>query len=77
MSSKKTAIITGAGQGIGLAIAEKLASQGINLILNDLEEALAEEACQRISKNFEVEMLLFFQNLVINVLEFSAKLRKF
>ena len=50
----KTAIITGAGQGIGLAIAEKLASQGVNLILNDLEEALAEEACEKISKNFEV-----------------------
>lgn len=54
MKKQKSAIITGAGQGIGLAIAEKLAAQGINLILNDLEEALIEEACEKISKNFEV-----------------------
>ncbi|PZX60268.1 NAD(P)-dependent dehydrogenase (short-subunit alcohol dehydrogenase family) [Algoriphagus ratkowskyi] len=49
MKPKKTAIITGAGQGIGLAIAEKLAAQSVNLILNDLEEGLITEACKRIS----------------------------
>ena len=49
MSKRKTAIITGAGQGIGLAIAEKLAAQSVNLILNDLEEGLIEDACKRIS----------------------------
>ncbi|PZX56669.1 SDR family NAD(P)-dependent oxidoreductase [Algoriphagus chordae] len=50
MKPQKTAIITGAGQGIGLAIAEKLAAQSINLILNDLEEGLVTEACERISR---------------------------
>ncbi|UZD22070.1 SDR family NAD(P)-dependent oxidoreductase [Algoriphagus halophytocola] len=49
MKPQRTAIITGAGQGIGLAIAEKLAAQSVNLILNDLEEALITDACQRIS----------------------------
>ncbi|MEB2775682.1 SDR family oxidoreductase [Algoriphagus sp. D3-2-R+10] len=49
MKPQKTAIITGAGQGIGLAIAEKLAAQSVNLILNDLEEGLITEACKRIS----------------------------
>jgi len=49
MKKKRTAIITGAGQGIGLAIAEKLAAQSINLILNDLEEDLILDACSRIS----------------------------
>lgn len=49
MKSKKTAIITGAGQGIGLAIAEKLAAQSVNIILNDIEEGLISEACKRIS----------------------------
>ncbi|MEB2783692.1 SDR family NAD(P)-dependent oxidoreductase [Algoriphagus persicinus] len=49
MKSQKTAIITGAGQGIGLAIAEKFAAQSINLILNDLEEGLITEACKQIS----------------------------
>ncbi|SIO24077.1 SDR family NAD(P)-dependent oxidoreductase [Algoriphagus halophilus] len=50
MNKQKTAIITGAGQGIGLAIAEKLAAQSVNLILNDLEEGLIKDACNQISK---------------------------
>lgn len=45
----KTAIITGAGQGIGLAIAEKLAASSVNLILNDIDEELISKACERIS----------------------------
>ena len=49
MKPQRTAIITGAGQGIGLAIAEKLAAQSVNLVLNDLEEGLIREACKRIS----------------------------
>lgn len=49
MKKTRTAIITGAGQGIGLAIAEKLAAQSVNLILNDLEESLIRDACNRIS----------------------------
>ncbi len=52
MKLKKTAIITGAGQGIGLAIAEKLAAQSVNLVLNDLEEGLIEEACKKIAHQF-------------------------
>ena len=49
MKPQRTAIITGAGQGIGLAISEKLAAQSVNLILNDLEEELISKACERIS----------------------------
>lgn len=52
MSKMKTAIITGAGQGIGLAIAEKLAAQSVNLILNDLEKGLIQDACQSISHTY-------------------------
>ncbi|MEN2283759.1 SDR family oxidoreductase [Algoriphagus sp. SE2] len=52
MSTRKTAIITGAGQGIGLAIAEKLAAESVNLVLNDLEEGLIRDACKKISNQF-------------------------
>jgi glucose 1-dehydrogenase len=46
----KTAIVTGAGQGIGLEICRQLAAQGANVVLNDIEVALAEEAASSINK---------------------------
>ena len=45
---KKVAIVTGAGQGIGLQICTSLANEGANVILNDLDEALANEAAGKI-----------------------------
>lgn len=45
---QKTAIVTGAGQGIGFEICRQLASQGANVVLNDLEASLAEEAAASI-----------------------------
>lgn len=42
------AIITGAGQGIGLEIARQLAGQGAKIILNDIEASLAEDAARSI-----------------------------
>ncbi len=40
----KVAIVTGAGQGIGLQICAGLADEGANVILNDLDPDLAKEA---------------------------------
>jgi 3-oxoacyl-[acyl-carrier protein] reductase len=40
MFTGKTAIITGAGQGIGFCIARRLASQKANVVLNDIDPAL-------------------------------------
>ncbi len=57
MNIQKSAVVTGAGQGIGLAIAEKLASQGIHLILNDLEESLTREACEKIEHMYGVQAI--------------------
>lgn len=47
---KQVAIVTGAGQGIGLEICRQLALQGARVILNDLQESLAEDAARAISK---------------------------
>ena len=44
----QVAIVTGAGQGIGLEICRQLAQQGARVILNDVQEALAREAAQRV-----------------------------
>lgn len=54
---KKTAIITGAGQGIGLAIAEKLASQGINLLLNDIEPGLVNDVAKELSERYKIQVV--------------------
>jgi glucose 1-dehydrogenase len=44
------AIVTGAGQGIGLEICRRLAAEGALVVLNDIEVALAEEAAQKIQQ---------------------------
>lgn len=44
----KVAIVTGAGQGIGLQICTSLAKEGANVILNDLDADLANEAAATI-----------------------------
>ncbi len=46
----KVAIVTGAGQGIGLEICRQLAAQGARVVLNDIEKSLAEEAARSIQK---------------------------
>ncbi|HYC84911.1 MAG TPA: SDR family oxidoreductase, partial [Chryseosolibacter sp.] len=45
----KVAIVTGAGQGIGLEICRRLAAEGARVILNDVQESLAGEAAGKIS----------------------------
>ena len=46
----KTAIVTGAGQGIGFEICISLAREGANVILNDLDSTLADEATKLITE---------------------------
>ena len=46
----QVAIVTGAGQGIGFEICRQLAAGGATVILNDLQESLAAEAAEKISK---------------------------
>lgn len=47
----KTAIVTGAGQGIGLKICEMLAAEGARVILNDVDEFLCKTAAASIVNN--------------------------
>ncbi len=47
----KTVIVTGAGQGIGFEICRKLAADGADVLLNDIDKDLAEKAARIISEN--------------------------
>jgi len=47
--TNKVAIVTGAGQGIGFEICKELAQQGAQVILNDIDETLANQAVQEIN----------------------------
>ena len=49
--NNKTAIITGAGQGIGHQIAIQLAEEGYNLIINDLDESLLQNLVAKIGND--------------------------
>lgn len=46
----KTLIITGAAQGIGFEIARQLAEQGANIVLNDIDPELGNEAVNKLNK---------------------------
>lgn len=47
--SGKTAVVTGAASGIGFALAERFASEGVRVVLADVEEAALEAAVKRIT----------------------------
>jgi glucose 1-dehydrogenase len=48
----KTAIVTGAGQGIGFEICRSLAKEGANVILNDLDPGLAKQVVAAINREY-------------------------
>jgi 3-hydroxybutyrate dehydrogenase len=57
MSANKVVLVTGSTSGIGLGIAKKFASQGLNIVLNGFGEAAAiEEIRAGIAKDYGVEV---------------------
>lgn len=59
----KVAIVTGAGQGIGKACAEKLAQNGMNVVVADLNIDLAEKTAKEVSEKYNVETMAFKINV--------------
>ena len=55
----KTAIVTGAGEGIGYAIAEALVREGANVVLNDIDKELSKNAALALDKRYEGTCLSF------------------
>jgi NAD(P)-dependent dehydrogenase (short-subunit alcohol dehydrogenase family) len=53
----RVAVVTGAANGIGLAICERLAAAGMNLVMADINETALAEAAEQLSRSAAVETL--------------------
>src|SRR5262245_27827933 len=78
----QVAIITGAGQGIGLEICKQLVSQGARVVLNDIDEEMARKAAASVTADQNLCLplsgdasdLTFIQHLVAQSVKVYGKL---
>jgi len=64
MSTKiETAIVTGAASGIGRAIARKLASRGINILVVDIQKDVGSTTAASIAKEFNVDAVFHYADM--------------
>ena len=77
----KVAILTGAGQGIGLRIAEKLASEGAHVVLNDVDAERCELAVAQVRQKGSCSAMAgdagdpnFIQQMVEQTVQLNGKL---
>ena len=59
--SRKVAVVLGAGPGIGLAVAERLAREGAHIALADLNLEIAQASAETLQKSFGAETAVSFQ----------------
>lgn len=59
----KNAIVTGSGQGIGKSVCEKLADNGANIIILDLNEETGNKTASEISEKFNVKSKYYKVNV--------------
>ncbi|WP_312094039.1 SDR family NAD(P)-dependent oxidoreductase [Aminipila sp.] len=51
----KRALVTGGAQGIGFSAAEKLAREGVEVIITDINEALAKEQAENLQEKYGIQ----------------------
>jgi NAD(P)-dependent dehydrogenase (short-subunit alcohol dehydrogenase family) len=75
---RESALVTGAARGIGFAIAKKLASRGINVLLADIEEELCNESAEQLRAEYKVDAIAIRADMTVeedikNMVEFAIQ----